>query len=172
MEQEFQKTDFDYIILETGQITGVRGDKRYPLTKEEYDRMNPEHKNVDCKECTFVENKKEIFALLSENDLESAKIKPKKIGKFTMPKFLGHLNFYLFRCPSCKRPQVDYPHLGHCLDCESCNYSVSIDGYGYKFFLELTKDYIVLVVLITVYLFFVVPMNIIDKISSFLKEKD
>lgn len=61
-----------------------------------------------CPDCTFVANEESIFAGWA-NKIKADK-KPRLVGCFTMPNWVGHSNFYLFRCSVCGVDSVDYPH--------------------------------------------------------------
>jgi hypothetical protein len=62
----------------------------------------------ECSECTFVASKEDIY--LGPEVLRNLTFKPVGIGKFTLPGWSGHSNFYVFVCPGCNQAAVDYPH--------------------------------------------------------------
>lgn len=42
-------------------------------------------------------------------DCSRVERKPVFVGKFTMPNWVGHSGFYLFKCQKCESVNVDYP---------------------------------------------------------------
>lgn len=100
----------DYIFDSDGRRKVVDG-KEYPITEEEHRKENPYHKDVGCTECSFVQDKETLFLWLVPRELkDKATNKPLFVGKFTMPEWIDHRGFYLFRCRSCNQICVDYPH--------------------------------------------------------------
>jgi hypothetical protein len=118
--------DFDYTILDQNGRRGVKGGKEFPISEAEWQRAHPEHKNSGCKECSFVQDKETLLLwVISRETKEKATTKPFFVGKFTMPDWIGHSGFYLFKCQSCGHVSVDYPHgYTHCglmfLRCDNC----------------------------------------------------
>lgn len=103
--------DFDHTIHDSRGIVGVKDGVEYPVSEEDWKKAHPEHRNVDCKECTFVLDTASILSLYVPREVrDKANKKPKFVGKFTMPGWSGHSGFYLFGCPECDDICVDYPH--------------------------------------------------------------
>ena len=50
----------------------------------------------ECSKCTFVASMEDIY--VSPQVLREPPRKPVHLGAFTMPKFSGHANFYVFEC--------------------------------------------------------------------------
>ena len=112
-------SDYDYTVVDSRGIRGVKDGKEFPITEEEYRRKNPYHKDIGCTECSFVQDKETLLLwVISREAKEKATSKPSFIGKFTMPDWTGHSSFYLFRCKHNGTVVVDYPHgyttLGSC----------------------------------------------------------
>ncbi len=100
-------TPFPILVV----LGGVKDGKEYPITEEEWQRIHPEHRNTECKECIFVKDAKTLLSsIIPREKKEKVGNKPEFIGKFTMPNWTGHLDFYLFRCKECGTVSVDYPH--------------------------------------------------------------
>ena len=98
------------------------------LTKEEYDKIYPKHKDTDCKECTFVQDKETILTFFVDRESrENVGADPKLVGSFCLPGFTGHLNFYLFRCPCCGNASVSYIHGVRKLGCLTCGEVMRLD---------------------------------------------
>ncbi len=123
MDSRMNLDDFDHVVLDANGIRGVKDDNIHLISEEEWRRMNPEHKDVGCAECTFAKDQEDML-----DNLVSKKQKDKadqgrvvSVGKFTMPGWSGHLSFYLFRCPSCQEMVVNYPHgMGKYVNCLKC----------------------------------------------------
>jgi len=108
---------FDYTVVDSRGIRGVKDGKEFPITEEEYRRKNPYHKDIGCTECSFVQDKETLLLwVISREAKEKATSKPSFIGKFTMPDWTGHNNFYIFKCERCNRVSVDYRY-GASLSC-------------------------------------------------------
>ncbi|KKR02549.1 MAG: hypothetical protein UT29_C0001G0029 [Candidatus Yanofskybacteria bacterium GW2011_GWA1_39_13] len=124
--------DFDHTIHDSRGIVGVKDGIEYPVSKEEWDKAHPEHRNTGCKECTFVQDKDTLLTFIVPREAkEGATKEPKDCGIFTMPGWTGHSHFYLFKCVECGKVTVDYPHGYHgpywylrCDDCE-CTFDLS-----------------------------------------------
>ncbi len=100
-----------YYIFDSKGCRKVVDGKEYPITEEEYRRENPYHKDVGCTECSFVQDKETLLTFLIPRELKAkATNMPLLVGKFTMPEWTGHNNFYIFRCKRCDCVSVDYPH--------------------------------------------------------------
>ena len=99
--------------------------------------QHPLPHDVDtCGECQFVADPSCIF--VSKEQEQRAAITFRKIlamgwvfreqedyiveiGRFTLPRWNGHLMWYLFQCPSCGERCVDYMHGHHLyLRCDEC----------------------------------------------------
>lgn len=115
--------DFDHTIHDSRGIVGVKDGIEYPVSKEEWQKAHPEHRNTDCKECTFALDAASILSFHVPKEVrDKANHEPKFIGKFTMPGWTGHSSFYLFMCEFSGTIVVDYPHgyttMGSCyLNC-------------------------------------------------------
>ncbi len=106
-------SNYDYTIHDANGVVGVKDDVKYPISKEDWDRENPhiEHKDSVCTECTYVPDQTTLFTyFVTREDKENATVKPKLCGKFTMPGWVGHSHFYVFRCRECRVVGVDYVH--------------------------------------------------------------
>ncbi len=119
MDSVASRQDYDYTITDADGHIGVKDGKKYPITDEEWQKAYPEHRNTDCKECTFVLDVETILAFhVPKNERDKAIPEPKFIGKFTMSGWSGHSSFYLFQCKYDGTVVVDYPHgytpLGSC----------------------------------------------------------
>lgn len=62
----------------------------------------------ECSECTFVNAAESI--LIKPEVFKNLSHRPVYVGKFTMPGWVGHANFYAFKCPKCSLSTTDYPH--------------------------------------------------------------
>ena len=103
--------DFEYTIHDASGIRGIKEGKEYPISREEWRIMRPEHKTTGCKECEFVRNIEILLVYVISRDMrEKARAEPKFVGKFTMPDWTGHSSFYLFKCKGCKAVVIDYLH--------------------------------------------------------------
>ncbi len=72
----------------------------------------------ECPECTFVSSKENIY--IAPNVVRGLGFEPLYIGKFTMPRWSGHNNFYAFVCKGCNQVVVDHPHGWMYLACFDC----------------------------------------------------
>ena len=64
-----------------------------------------------CSDCTFVVDPSNLLLyFVSRKMRASAGKKPVFVGKFTMPDWVGHSGFYLFKCQDCGNVCIDYPH--------------------------------------------------------------
>ncbi|MEX2090540.1 MAG: hypothetical protein WD989_00175 [Candidatus Paceibacterota bacterium] len=130
--------EFDHIVFDSRGIRGVKDGKEYSISEEEYRTMRPEHRNVGCGKCSFVQDKGTLFAFFVDRKEKAiANEKPKFVGFFTLPNWVGHSGFYLFKCPDCGNLCIDYPHGYHengCLyvRCERCDFTTTFypDKYG------------------------------------------
>lgn len=115
--------DFDHVIHNSDGIRGVKDGKELPISEDDWRRMRPEHRDAGCTKCIFANDLEDMLDnLVSKKQKDKAdKGKVVSVGKFTMPDWSGHLNFYLFRCPSCQEMIVNYPHGSgihvNCLNC-------------------------------------------------------
>jgi len=110
MVTDIDLPEVDYTIHDIEGITGVKGDRKFPITEEQWRRMHPEHKTTGCAKCRFAENYDGIVNLVSDKSRRRAlRGKVVSIGLFTMPNWIGHINFYLFKCPDCKNITANYP---------------------------------------------------------------
>lgn len=119
-------SDYEYIVFEGGKIIVVNGDQRTEISKEDYDRAHPKHRDAGCTVCEYV---KDVDTLLTWNISRETKAEateePKFVGFYTMTDWTGHSGFYVFRCKNCHETRVDYPHgytSAGCLylKCDSC----------------------------------------------------
>ena len=112
MDSDLNFNDFDHVILDSGGIRGVKDGKEHSISEEEWRRMKPQHKDASCTKCTFAKDREYMLDNLISKKLKNKANEGKivSVGKFTMPGWSGHLNFYLFRCPSCQEMVVNYPH--------------------------------------------------------------
>jgi hypothetical protein len=129
--------DFDYTVFDSSGIKGVKDGKEYPISKEEWDKAHPEHKNIECAECSFVQDKETLLTFIISRELkEQAGSIPKFVGKFSMPGWVGHSSFYVFRCQECKSITVDYPHgyRGDCMfvRCGDCSYEIVLNPRKFR----------------------------------------
>ena len=60
-----------------------------------------------CSECTFVNSAEDIFVDIKTRYKVGRK--PIYVGTFTLPKYSGHLKFYVFTCRCCEQIVVDHP---------------------------------------------------------------
>lgn len=130
--------DYDYIVLDSKGRRGVKDGKEYPITEEDWQRAHPEHRNTECKECTFVPDAETLLTFHVSREVRgTASDQPEFVGKFTMPGWSGHSGFYLFRCPDCDDTCIDYPH-GYtsegCLyiRCDHCRFKIVFTPRKYK----------------------------------------
>ena len=132
MESKPAVGDFEYTIHDTGGIVGVdKEGNKHPVSKEEWQKAYPEHRNAGCTECTFVLDQESLFTFFVPRELkEKATEEPFFVGEFTMPKWTGHSGFYLFKCQNCESAVVDYPHGYHgdlmYLRCSYCHASFDL----------------------------------------------
>jgi len=129
--------DYDYVISNAEGVIGVKGGQEYPIDEERWHSWHKEHKDSGCTECSFVQDKETLFIYLVSRELkDKATKKPVFVGKFTMPGWVGHSGFYVFKCIKCGIVCVDFPH-GYTdfgllfLRCDHCQE---------RFVLELTKE--------------------------------
>ncbi len=130
-------SDYDYTIWDTNGKRGMKDGKEYPISEERWLLWHKDHKDSGCTECNFVQDKETLFVYLVSRDLkEKATFKPLFFRKFTMTGWTGHSGFYLFKCKSCHRVSIDYPH-GY----TSCGLMfLSCDNCQEKLPLEVIKD--------------------------------
>jgi len=125
--------DYDYTVHNSSGIVGIdKEGKRHLISEEEYQKAHPEHSTVGCKECIFVSDKQNIFVFNIDRQLkQTAGYDPVFVGKFTMPRWVGHSGFYLFKCKRCHQVCVDYVHGNNprigCSFCEFGHYLNPID---------------------------------------------
>src|SRR3989344_3536441 len=111
MESDLNLNDFEYTISDSDGFRGVKDGKEYPITEEEWQRIHPEHRNTECKECAFVQDVQTLLTFMVPREKkEQVGSRPEFVGKFTMLNWTGHSSFYLFRCGGCDTVVVDYPH--------------------------------------------------------------
>ncbi len=129
---------FDYTVIDSKGIRGVKDGKETPISAEEWEKAHPEHRNTGCKECTFVPDTGTLLAFNVPKEVrDKANQKPKFVGKFTMPNWTGHSGFYIFLCPNCDEVRVDYPH-GYCenghlyIRCDRCRFRVVLYSGEYR----------------------------------------
>ena len=84
----------------------------------------------ECSECRFVPDAGTLLAFVVTKEVrDRAAKKPEFVGKFTMPNWVGHSGFYVFKCPECGEVCVDYPH-GYCengciyIRCDTCPFRI------------------------------------------------
>ena len=129
--------DFDHTTHDSRGIVGVKDGVEYSISEEEWKKAHPEHRNTECKECTFASNIEELLVFNVPKEMrDKANHRPEFIGKFTMPGWTGHSGFYLFKCEVCQEICVDYPH-GYrgngCLylRCGQCGYEIVLTPRKY-----------------------------------------
>src|SRR3989338_3421605 len=90
------------------------------------------HKENGCIDCKFAPDKNSIFVWHTKKELkEHISKKPAFVGLFTLPGWVGHSGFYLFKCGNCGKTVIDHPH-GYTehgllfLRCDSCEVKFSI----------------------------------------------
>ena len=138
MESVLNKDDFDCFSISSCGIVGIKKDgTRHPISREDYKKLYPEHKNVGCTECIFAQDKNTLLIYSVSRELrERANEKLQFVGKFTMPGWVGHSSFYLFRCHECGNVGVDYPHgyRGEFLyiRCDVCRYEIILSPSRYR----------------------------------------
>lgn len=130
-------SDFDMVELGAGGIFGIKDGVKYLISQEEWREMNPEHRNTGCTECTFVQDQATLFTLFVSRELkETVGNDPVFVGKFTMPGWVGHSGFYLFKCKGCESVVVDYPHGYHgsywYLRCKDCRHSLDMSSSKFR----------------------------------------
>ncbi len=90
----------------------------------------------ECPRCTFVANRESIY--ISPQWKAKAVYEPLTFGVYTMKDWVGHTNFYLFKCSECQQASVDYLHgytsLGSLsgllfLSCLHCNTKLVLDSH-------------------------------------------
>ena len=123
MDSRMNLDDFDHVILDAKGIRGVKGGDTHLISEEEWRRIKPQHKDIGCTKCTFAKDREYILDHFINKRLKNKASKGKivSVGKFTMPGWPGHLNFYLFECPNCQEMVVNYPHgKGAHVNCLKC----------------------------------------------------
>ncbi len=131
--------DCDYTIHDAQGVTVVKDGVKHIISKEDWDRENPhiEHRNSGCNECNFVQDKETLFTFIVPREAKQrATEEPKDCGVFTMTGWVGHSNFYLFRCAECDSVMVDYPHGYHgqywYLRCSDCGSSLDLSSSKFR----------------------------------------
>ena len=130
MGADFTLPAHEYVMFDSKGITGFKDGKEFPISEEDYKKAHPEHRNTDCKECTFVSDAEALLTYnVGREQRASANHRPLFVGMFTMPRWSGHSGFYLFKCQSCGNICVDYPQgytgSGHIyLRCDYCQYQI------------------------------------------------
>jgi len=82
--------------------------KRYPATKDD---LPKKHSESGCTECKPVLDASSLATyMISREDKNGTTHKPRCVGLFTMPGWVGHSRFYIFRCKECQDSVIDYPH--------------------------------------------------------------
>lgn len=114
--------EYDYIVFDSRGFRKVINGIEYPLTDAESEEYRREHKDTDCAECLFVTDHETLLTFNIEKEQKgTVGEEPVFIGNYTMPKWKGHLPFYLFRCICCGEAVVDYPHgYNNRLNCMKC----------------------------------------------------
>ena len=73
--------------------------------------LSKKHRNSGCTECVFASDKETLLIFMVDRKIrQAAGYDPIFVGKFTMPGWVGHSRFYLFKCGECNEVCVDYPH--------------------------------------------------------------
>ncbi len=113
---------YDYLITDTLGTRKVINGVEYPLTEVELIEYRKEHKDSGCIECSFISDVDALFIYhVSREQKTMAGFDPVFIGTYTMAKWKGHSEFYLFRCSVCDEAVVDYPHgYNGRLNCGKC----------------------------------------------------
>lgn len=123
----------DYTIFDSKGIRMVKNGVEYPITEEEWRKLHPQHKDIGCTSCKFVQDKETLLLYIIPREFRAkATEKPLFVGLFTMPGWTGHSAWYLFKCKDCGSVVVDYPH-GYrgsflYLHCGSCSSELILDG--------------------------------------------
>lgn len=100
--------DYDYLITDSNGTRKVKDGIEYPATEND---LPKKHQDSDCTECTFVGDQETILAFKVDRQLrQTVWYEPVFVGKFTMPGWVGHSGFYLFKCRECDEVCVDYSH--------------------------------------------------------------
>lgn len=128
---------YDYVGFDSRGITGFKDGKEFPISEEDWKKAHPEHRNTECKECTFVLDASTILSFHIPKEVrDKANHEPKFVGKFTMSGCTGHSSFYLFKCIECGSVGVDYPHGYHgpywYLRCGECDYTIDLNSSKYR----------------------------------------
>jgi len=100
--------DYDFLITDSNGTRKVKNGIEYPITEDD---LPKKHQDSGCTECIFVGDPETILAFKVNRQLrQTVGYKPIFVGKFTMPGWVGHSGFYLFKCKECNEVCVDYPH--------------------------------------------------------------
>lgn len=128
---------YDHVVMDSKGIRGVKDGKEFPISEEDWKKAHPEHRNTECKECTFVQDMATLLAFMVPKEVrEMATEEPKDCGVFTMPGWSGHSHFYLFKCKACRKVVVDYPHGYHgeywYLRCGECAFALDLSSSKFR----------------------------------------
>ncbi len=121
--------------------TVIRNGQRVVISEEEYCRMNPFHKDTDCKECNFVGDKEDILLYHVSRELrENIGDEPIFVGKFCEPIMTGHQPYFLFRCGFCNHVSVNCISGRRRLFCRNCKEQTRLDPAKYQDILSLSSE--------------------------------
>ena len=126
--------DYDYVVSDINGKRKVKNGIETPISEHEWHQMNREHNSDKCGDCIFVPSLDDLLLYKVSRELrEEASEKPYYLGKFVMPKWTNHSDFYMFKCVGCNAVRVDYPH-GYTSDgvnngllylrCNNCQFQV------------------------------------------------
>ena len=94
--------------MSSGTNSGEDVQVEYPTAEN---GLSKKHQNSGCAECVFASDKKTLLIFMVDRKIrQAAGYDPIFVGKFTMPGWVGHSRFYLFKCWECNVVCVDYPH--------------------------------------------------------------
>lgn len=134
--------DYDYLITDSNGTRKVKNGVEYPAGEDD---LPKEHKNSGCTECTFVSDKETILVFKVDRQLKkTVNHIPIFVGNFTMPQWVGHSGFYLFKCKECRVVCSDSPH-GYTdggymyLCCDNCRRQLVItesDAWGREIYVK------------------------------------
>ena len=110
---------YDHLVIDSNGIRKVINGVEYPGTEDD---LRKKHQDSGCTKCKFVQSLMALLAYeIPTRLIERAKKKPLFVGKFHMPGWVGHADFYLFKCEYCGNVCVDYLHGGDQLLCPNCD---------------------------------------------------
>ena len=126
---------YDYLITDANGTRKVINGVEYPGTEDD---LPKKHQDSGCAECRFVQDRITLLLYVIPRELrEGATERPRFIGKFHMPDWVGHSGFYLFKCKNCENVSVDYPH-GYTgfgliyLSCNMCDENLLLEAFEEK----------------------------------------